>query len=175
MQSERTLRIQPVVEASKWIEHRFRPASRVLRKLEDSSRVTTSTWLYALQAVKTSVTVWGIWLGHVYRLHMVTAAMQMTMFQRLPPVHPVRQVLGRQSEYLIPFDVILLIDWSIGPPTSIATSIEFLKLIDTFAAGRTFFEDDPQATLDALGLLKTDFSNPLFSMSEITPANCSPV
>ena len=41
---------------------------------------TASTWLYALQAVKVSLTVWGIWLGHVYHLHLVTAAMQMTMF-----------------------------------------------------------------------------------------------
>ena len=36
-------------------------------------------WLYALQAAKTSVTVYGIWLGHVYHWHLVTAAMQMTM------------------------------------------------------------------------------------------------
>ena len=33
------------------------------------------TWLYALQAAKTSITVWGIWLGHVYHWHIVTAAM----------------------------------------------------------------------------------------------------
>ena len=26
-------------------------------------------WLYALQAAKTSITVWGIWLGHVYHWH----------------------------------------------------------------------------------------------------------
>jgi hypothetical protein len=31
-----------------------------------SSDSAPGAWLYALQAAKTSVTVWGIWLGHVY-------------------------------------------------------------------------------------------------------------
>src|SRR5262249_28274604 len=48
-------------------------------------------WLYALQAAKTSITVWGIWLGHVYHWHIVTAAMQMTMFQTFGRRHIVRQ------------------------------------------------------------------------------------
>jgi hypothetical protein len=44
---------------------------------------TASAWLYALQAAKVSVTVYGIWLGHVYHWHLVTAAMLMTMFENL--------------------------------------------------------------------------------------------
>ena len=40
----------------------------------------SNAWCYALQAAKTSITVWGIWLGHVYHWHIVTAAMQMTMY-----------------------------------------------------------------------------------------------
>ena len=36
---------------------------------------TASAWVYALQAAKVSVTVFGIWLGHVYQWHIVTAAM----------------------------------------------------------------------------------------------------
>ena len=35
---------------------------------------TASAWVYALQAAKVSVTVFGIWLGHVYQWHIVTAA-----------------------------------------------------------------------------------------------------
>ena len=46
-----------------------------------------NAWLYALQAAKTSITVWGIWLGHVYHWHIVTAAMQMTMYNKLPAGH----------------------------------------------------------------------------------------
>ncbi len=129
--------------------------------------VAASTWLYALQAAKASLTCWGIWIGHVYRTHIVTAAMQMTMFQRLPLWHPVRQVLGRQSKYVIGFDVVLLIDWSFPPPTSMVTSIHYLKLTDTFATGRNFFDDDPGPTLSALRLTASEFSTPLVSASEI--------
>src|SRR5262245_34657756 len=116
-------------------------------------------WIYALQAAKASIGVWGIWLGHVYHWHIVTAAMQMTMFQNLPADHAVRQVFGRQSDYLIAFDQFLLLDWAIAPPTSVTSSRQFLELIDAFAQGRRFFDDDPQATLDRLGLRKQDFSS----------------
>jgi hypothetical protein len=117
-----------------------------------------STWLYALQAVKTSITVWGIWLGHVYHFHIVTSAMQMTMFQYLGSSHPVHQLFGRQSQYVIGFDEFLLIDWAIGPPTSIGNSADFLRLLDNYAAGRTFFADDPLTTLQTLGLNVDDFT-----------------
>lgn len=119
---------------------------------------TASTWLYALQAAKTSLTVWGIWLGHVYHFHIVTAAMQMTMFQNLRSSHPIHQLLGRQSNYLIGFDEFLLLDWAIGPPTSITNSGDFLRLTNTYATGRTFFADDPNTTLQALGLNVDDFT-----------------
>ena len=55
-------------------------------------------WLYALQAAKTSITVWGIWLGHVYHLHIATAAMQMTMYNHLPADHVLRPLLEPQSQ-----------------------------------------------------------------------------
>jgi hypothetical protein len=116
-------------------------------------------WLYALQAAKTSITVWGIWLGHVYHWHIVTAAMQMTMFWYLPSRHPVRQVFGRQSDYLIGFDQFLLLDWSIAPPTSVTTSRQFLAMLDVFARGRNFFDDDPDTTLERLGLRQEDFTS----------------
>lgn len=48
---------------------------------------TDNAWLYALQAAKSSITVYGTWLGHVYQWHIVTAAMQMTMYNSLPPNH----------------------------------------------------------------------------------------
>jgi hypothetical protein len=108
---------------------------------------TSGAWLYALQALKASTTCWGIWLGHVYRYHIVSTAMQMTMYQRLPPLHPVRQILGRQSKHTIGFDAVLLTVWSFPPPTSCGTSIEFLQLINEFAKGRPFGIDDPEAAL----------------------------
>jgi hypothetical protein len=45
---------------------------------------TSPAWIYALMAAKTSMTVHGIWLGHVYTLHIVTAAMQMATLNTLP-------------------------------------------------------------------------------------------
>jgi hypothetical protein len=145
------------------------PATRTIApfavRVSDSSGTTVqyadgdAAWLYALQAAKTSIAVWGIWLGHVYHFHIVTAAMQMTMFQLLPPAHPVRQAFGRQSDYLIAFDQFLLLDWSISPPTSFTSSRQFLALANAFAEGRNFFDDDPRDTLDRLGLRKEDFTS----------------
>ncbi len=119
---------------------------------------TDPNWLYALQAAKTSITVWGIWLGHVYHWHIVTAAMQMTMFQTFGARHIVRQLLGRQSNYLIAFDQFLLLAWSIAPPTSVTSGAALLQMLDSYAAGRLFFADDPKTTITALGLRKEDFT-----------------
>jgi hypothetical protein len=119
---------------------------------------TDPAWLYALQAAKASVTVWGIWIGHVYHWHIVTAAMQMTMFQTFGPRHVVRQLFGRQSKYLIAFDQFLLLAWGISPPTSVDTSAAFLRMMDAFAAGRAFFADDPKATIATLRLKAEAFT-----------------
>jgi hypothetical protein len=120
---------------------------------------TAAAWVYALQAAKVSVTVYGIWLGHVYQWHLVTAAMQMTMFQTLSPDNPARRLLEPQSGYLIPFDDVLLLQWSAAaPPTSISTGREFLQLIDHFASGRGFFDDDPEVQLERLGIDRSDFT-----------------
>jgi hypothetical protein len=121
---------------------------------------TDGAWLYALQAAKVSITVFGIWLGHVYHWHLVTTAMQMTMFNTLPPEHPVRQLLAPQSKYAIGFDQVLLDLWpDIAPPTSLATSDAFLQLADEYAAGRSFFDDDPKPTLRRFGLRAADFTD----------------
>jgi hypothetical protein len=120
---------------------------------------TGAAWVYALQAAKVGVTVFGIWLGHVYQTHLVTAAMQMTMFNHLPPEHPARRLLEPQSSFLIPFDDVLLLEWSAAaPPTSISSSHEFLELADRYADGRGFFDDDPPAQLERLGLEEADFT-----------------
>jgi hypothetical protein len=124
-----------------------------------NSAETASTWLYALQAAKVSLTVSGTWCGHVYHFHIVTSAMQMTMFQTLGSLHPVHQLLGRQSRYVTEFDEFLLLDWAIGPPTSISNSADFLRLLDVYAEGRTFFADDPLTTLQRLGLNVDDFTS----------------
>lgn len=118
-----------------------------------------STWLYALQAAKTSVTVYGIWLGHVYQWHLVTASMVMTMFNNLNEDHPIYKILAPQSKYIIGFNDVLLVLWrAAAPPTSIKTSTQFLELIDTFAENRLFFDDDPTVTIEKLGLSEADFT-----------------
>ena len=120
---------------------------------------TDGAWLYALQAAKASISVFGIWLGHVYHWHLVTAAMQMTMFSTLPTDHPIYQLLAPQSKYVIPFDDVLLLLWSeIAPPTSISTPFQFLELANDYGAGRSYFDDDPQTTLTNLGLAEADFT-----------------
>ncbi len=63
-----------------------------------------NAWLYALQAAKTSITVWGIWLGHVYHWHIVTAAMQMTMYKISRRGIASYQLLQPQSQSLIDFN-----------------------------------------------------------------------
>jgi len=118
-----------------------------------------SAWIYALLAAKTSITVFGIWLGHVYQWHIVTAAMVMTMKNNLREGDPVYQILSPQSNYLIGFNNVLLLAWSTAaPPTSIASTTQFLSLINQFAKDRNFFDDDPIETLKRNGIEETDFS-----------------
>ena len=80
---------------------------------------TASAWVYALQAAKVSVTVFGVWLGHVYQWHIVTAAMLMTMFDNLSANHPVRKLLEPQSSFVIPFDNVLLLAFELGGPSDV--------------------------------------------------------
>jgi hypothetical protein len=130
------------------------------RQVYTREHATDGAWLYALQAAKTSITVFGIWLGHVYQWHLVTAAMLMTMRNTLASGHPIRQMLAPQSKYLIAFDQALLLQWSsIAPPTSLTTSDQFLALCNAFADGRRFFDDDPAVTLRQMGLRERDFSD----------------
>lgn len=118
----------------------------------------TNGWLYALQAAKTSITVWGTWLGHVYHWHLVTGAMQQAMSLHLQTTSALYQLVAPRSKYLNAFDTVLLLLWQIAPPTSLTSSLQFLDLCNTFAAGRSFFDDDPLVTLDRLGLQQADFS-----------------
>lgn len=116
------------------------------------------TWLYALQAAKTSVTVWGTWLGHVYHWHLVSGAMQQAMFLHLDSKSALYQLVAPRSKYLNAFDTVLLLRWQIAPPTSLTSSFQFLSLCDTFAKDRLFHDDDPYVTLDRLGLKQADFT-----------------
>lgn len=127
---------------------------------DDPDRWFSPAWLYALQAAKTSITVYGIWLGHVYHFHLPTSTMQMTMFNMLPPLHGIRQILTRQSDHLIGFDQFLLTDvlYNISPPTSFDTPRSLIDLWIKFAEGRSFFDDDLFDALDANNLSASDFS-----------------
>ena len=148
----RTKRLVPVAIAVSG----YQGANRTVYSRETA---TNGAWLYALQAAKTSITVFGVWIGHVYHWHIVTAAMQMTMLNTLPATHPVYQLLAPQSRFAIPFDDVLLAAWTqIAPPTSLSTPEEFLGLINDYAAGRSYFDDDPHTTLDQLGLREGQFS-----------------
>ncbi len=115
-------------------------------------------WLYALQAAKTSVTVWGTWLGHVYHWHLVTGAMQQAMLLHLDDNSALYKLVAPQSKYLNAFDTVLLLRWQIAPPTSLVSPFQFLSLCNTFAAARSFFDDDPLVTLTRLGLKQADFT-----------------
>jgi Lipoxygenase len=129
------------------------------RKRFTRATATEGAWLYALQAAKASITLFGVWLGHVYHWHIVTAAMQMTMFNTLATDHPIYQLLAPQSKFAIPFDDALLSLWpEIAPPTSLATANDFLALADDYAAGRSYFDDDPTTTIEQLGLRQKDFT-----------------
>ena len=86
--------------------------------------------------------------------------MQKTMLQNVPEGHPIYQLLAPQSDYLIPFDNILLLLWrSIAPPTSLSTAGQFLDLANSFARGRRYFDDDPINTLERQGIEVGDFSD----------------
>jgi Lipoxygenase len=129
------------------------------RQVYPRDTATNGAWLYALQAAKASVTLFGVWLGHVYQWHIVTCAMQMTMFNTLPTSHPIYQLLAPQSKFAIEFDDALLLLWShIAPPTPLTTANDFLALANDFADGRAYFDDDPTTTLSRLGLRERDFT-----------------
>lgn len=116
-------------------------------------------WLYALQAAKASITVWGIWLGHVYHWHNVTAAMQMTLRNNLSRRSQLYKLLRPQSDFLIPFDNVLFLIWpAIAPPTSISTSLQWVELGNVFARNRNYFDDDPRNTLARMGIEQDDFT-----------------
>jgi hypothetical protein len=129
------------------------------RRMYTRANSTDGAWLYALQAAKVSITVFGVWLGHVYHWHLVTAAMQMTMLNTFQTSHPIYQLLAPQSKFCIPFDDVLLLLWSeIAPPTPMANFRQFLELANDYGAGRQYFDDDPKVTLKQLGITQADFT-----------------
>lgn len=124
-----------------------------------SAGCSDSAWIYALLAVKSAITVWGIWIGHVWHWHIVTAAAVMTMFNTLNEKDPVYQVLSPQSNYLIGFDNVLLLLWgTVAPPTPITSSCRFLSFLNEYGSGSSFFQDDPIATLRRNGINEADFT-----------------
>lgn len=128
-------------------------------KIYTRKTATPTAWIWALTAARTSVTVYGIWLGHVYHWHMISAPMQMTLFNEVKESHSLRKLLDPQSKSLIGFDAALLLLWkSIGPPTSYSSPELFLELTNTFATDRNFFDDDPKVTLEKFGIVESDFT-----------------
>ena len=132
---------------------------RQIYAIDEETKPENAVWIYALLAAKTSITTWGIWLGHVYHWHIVTAALQMTFFNHVKEDHLLQALLKPQFDYLMPFNNVLLLEWKeIAPPTPIATAAQFLELCNLFGAGRTFYEDDPENTLQKFGIKEEDFS-----------------
>ncbi len=170
-------RVHPI---SGWREVRFTPGTVTVLKQDPQSKALTpvlievsttdgrrqayragdKAWLYALQAAKTSITVYGIWLGHVYHWHTVTGALQMTMYNELPAGHRLWPVLEPQSRSLIAFNFALLMTlWDrIAPPTPVDGALSLLRLLDRFSENREFFDDDPRTELQQQGLQEADFT-----------------
>ncbi len=124
------------------------------------NNATSGAWIYALQAVKVSVTVYGIWLGHVYPWHIVTASMIMNINNTLPNSHTISELVAPHAKHIIGFNNVLLFLWKdIAPPTSLKTAEEFLNLINEYAKKRSFFDDDPKVMIKKLGLIEADFTN----------------
>lgn len=116
-------------------------------------------WIYALLAVKTSLTVYGIWLGHVYTQHILTAAMLMSVVNTLPSTNIIYQLFAPQSSYIVPFDLVLMLAWSsTAPPTSISDTGKFLTLCNAFSARHDFFSTDPANMIATLN--PADFTDP---------------
>ena len=130
-------------------------------------------WLYALQAAKSSVTLYGIWLGHVYHWHSIPAAMQRTLQEQIKDKkHPIQMLLGLRSQHLVRFNGALLDGYfaTIAPPTSIVNQIDLLKLLDNFAKGRMYSDDDPNNQLDWNGIEAKDFSSKPTAPWDLFPA-----
>ena len=130
-------------------------------------------WLYALQAAKSSVTLYGIWLGHVYHWHSIPAAMQRTLQEQIKDKkHPIQMLLGLRSQHLVRFNGALLDGnfATIAPPTSIVKQIDLLKLLDNFAKGRMYSDDDPNNQLDWNGIEAKDFSSKPTAPWDLFPA-----
>ena len=130
-------------------------------------------WLYALQAAKSSVTLYGIWLGHVYHWHSIPAAMQRTLQEQIKDKkHPIQMLLGLRSQHLVRFNGALLDGYfaTIAPPTSIVKQIDLLKLLDNFAKGRMYSDDDPNNQLDWNGIEAKDFSSKPTAPWDLFPA-----
>ncbi len=124
-----------------------------------SGNTTASAWLYALQAAKTSTTVYGIWLGHIYHWHFVTAAMIMTLGETVPDGHPLRQLLDPHSNHLIEFNTVLLILVKlVNPPSSIDSARECLTLTNAFAPNQPYFSADPLVALERHNIHEADFT-----------------
>jgi hypothetical protein len=121
---------------------------------------TSKAWLYALQAAKASITVWGIWIGHVYHWHISTAALQMTMYNHLRSGHRLYPLLQPQSQALIDFDFVLMsFLWGqISPPTPVPGYMQLLELLNTYARDHTFHETEPHRELERRGLDVDDFT-----------------
>lgn len=120
---------------------------------------TPGAWLYALQAAKTSITLYGIWMGHVWHWHIVSAAMLMTLNNEVEETHPLRLFMAPQSSFLMPFNDALLLLWKgISPPTSVSSATQFVAMTDAFAKGRAYSDDDPDVALEKFGIRKSDFS-----------------
>ncbi len=129
------------------------------RQMYTRANSSDGAWLYALEAARASITVFGVWLGHVYHWHLVTTAMQGTMLKTFSTDHPIYQLLAPQSNWAIPFDDVLLLLWPfIAPPTSLTDFLQFLSLSNDYTAGRSYFDDDPKVTLKSLGLKQSDFT-----------------
>jgi len=91
--------------------------------------------------------------------------MVMSALKTLPSTNIIYQLLAPQSNYVVSFDLVLMLAWSsLSPPTSISDTGKFLALCNAFSAKQDFFSTDPANALATLN--PADFTDPALDDKE---------
>lgn len=128
-------------------------------KMYIHGKAADGAWIYALQAAKTSIYNYGVWIGHVYQWHLPVAAMKMTLFKAIKDEHPIAKLMNPMMNYVVGFDSLLVLAWDlVSPATMLTSSEDLLKLFNIYGEDHHFLDDDPYVKLEKNHIDKEDFS-----------------